>query len=297
MISQQKGSAGHYGAVYASEYGRPASSGPIRFQAQRYNAPFRAASSGQIAPMQPSNQTLSVPSFSPYLPATDVRRQAFGSAYVTQDNPAYRAYFQSQPSQSFAQQGQSFPSYSELMSGYENDPLSRLYSGRTYAQQPPISQQEYDYLRLYDRYGNLSGPEREQAKRMSGEYFPGAGGDRDSYSYYQFLEGELKRKEQERMSRDESIRQQAGQMLGGFPTPGGQQFVHFLSPEMRRVMGVSDEDVARSRQAYSEYTRQRGEWDQYRQNMLGRNARQQQGDLQSAAARGFYQTPYSYQNI
>jgi hypothetical protein len=38
-------------------------------------------------------------------------------------------------------------------------------------------------------------------------------------------------------------------------------------------------------------------WDQRRQQIAAQNERIRQGEMQTAAARGFYQTPYAYQNL
>lgn len=198
-----------------------------------------------------------------------------------------------------------WPSYEQAISGYRNDPLTELYTGRRY-QDTPLSREEYDYLRLSERYGGLSGPQLGQEQRRASQepYQFGTGQNQNSYAYYQWLQGELKGRQEEEKRKQEAFRQQGNKMLSGMPTPGGQRFVHFLTPDMRRAMGISDANVAQSKMAYQQYQNQQSAWGDRKQEIAYRNmlesrrqAEQRDRDMQSAAARGFYQTPLAYQNL
>jgi len=157
------------------------------------------------------------------------------------------------------------PTYNDYARPYENDPLSRLYSGRQYFQQPPLSRDEYDYLNLHDKYSTVAGPQLQKLKLTEARSISGgenAAPEAGSYAHYQFLESDLRRRNMEQTRNSQwqdwaaSARADNAQAARNIQPPSG---------------------------GYS-YPTQR------RQFVLPPN-------LQSLAARGFYQTPYAYQNV
>jgi hypothetical protein len=160
-----------------------------------------------------------------------------------------------------------WPSYEQAMSGYELDPLNRLYTGQRYSEQP-ISKDEYEYMRLAEQYGGTNqygqptvDPNVSQSAYRN-PYDPQSGElPINQYAYYRWLEGDLKRR------RDKEMQEQREMMRN---QSMGQR-------ENERIFLEGD------RMARQERIREA-------------QAAAQQNDLQSLAARGFYQTPYSYQN-
>lgn len=155
------------------------------------------------------------------------------------------------------------PSYSEAMAEFELDPLTQLYTGRKYAE-TPMSKEEYDYMLLSRKYGqtNEYGQPAVNA-RLIGEadrtpYDPQGGQPPvNEYAYYKWLQRDLKKKNEERLMQQR---------------------------EMQRQQSVANNQFQQFNQRSS------GLRTGYLPGMKTQN------DLQSLAARGFYQTPYSYQN-
>ena len=189
-----------------------------------------------------------------------------------------------------------WPSYREAMRQYEQDPLEQLYSGRRYGE-TPVSEDEYNYLMMAYNTPFMDLSEMSPAQRFK---------IKQSQEYQDFLDlqgrlslAEAKRKQAERREISDYSR-----MIRNLPF----QSVHLLPRSVRERLGITPEEYDRSRQYYQQRReldvqreREREERQNYNARLaqmqaMQRNEQQQRG-MQSAAARGFYQTPFAYQNL
>lgn len=189
-----------------------------------------------------------------------------------------------------------WPSYREAMRQYEQDPLEQLYSGRRYGE-TPVSEDEYNYLMMAYNTPSMDLSEMSPAQRFK---------IKQSQEYQDFLELQRKLKQEETQRKQTERREISdySRMIRNLPF----QSVHLLPRNVRERLGITPEEYDLSRRYYQqrrEFDVQREREREERQNYNARIAQmqamqrneQQQRNMQSAAARGFYQTPFAYQNL